>query len=169
MTDSPSIPGAVPFATLTTPLGPLTSSVMLPVSCQVLQVTAIDPKVSSTPASAYLGKQCQTIHNNASQTDDTGLDPLDDNFSCWPQITKIRGPDATLIEQPSERGYYSPGISCPVGYAPACSAVGPAAGAQSQPDVPPNFQFQYALARGETAIGCCPLFQGYELDSSLLP
>ena len=77
-----------------------------------------------------------------------------DDASCWPTAS---------VSAPSPRlngwGFYSPGTVCPSGYAVSCgagfieSSVNTDSGTTS---VPPNFDFQFPLAAGETAVGCCP-------------
>ncbi|KAI0969051.1 hypothetical protein F4678DRAFT_440787 [Xylaria arbuscula] len=67
-----------------------------------------------------------------------------DNTDCWP-------PRATNVPKTSGAvlgwGIYSPGIVCPGGFTPAAGATH---GGSS------DFDFQYPLTAGETAIGCCP-------------
>ncbi|KAI1424272.1 hypothetical protein F5Y12DRAFT_460576 [Xylaria sp. FL1777] len=67
-----------------------------------------------------------------------------DNQECWP-------PRATDVPETSGAvfgwGIYSPGIICPGGFTSAAAATH---GGSS------DFDFQYPLTAGETAIGCCP-------------
>ncbi|KAM7183000.1 proline-rich receptor-like protein kinase PERK2 [Rhypophila sp. PSN 637] len=67
-----------------------------------------------------------------------------DATSCWPPISS-----GAPISQGPLKGIYSPGVECPVGYATACSAT---AGGPK----PTNWDMQFQLAAGETAVGCCP-------------
>ena len=71
-------------------------------------------------------------------------DAPQDFTGCWP-------PAASNIASPKYPylgwGYYSPGLACPTGYTAACSAT---YGAN------PDWQIQFDLFPGETAIGCCP-------------
>ncbi|KAI1112044.1 hypothetical protein F5Y14DRAFT_423469 [Nemania sp. NC0429] len=67
-----------------------------------------------------------------------------DNQACWPpRATNLPATTGALLGW----GVYSPGIVCPGGYT---STVGATYGGSS------NFAFEYPLAAGETAIGCCP-------------
>ncbi|KAI0424245.1 hypothetical protein F5Y09DRAFT_335933 [Xylaria sp. FL1042] len=67
-----------------------------------------------------------------------------DNTDCWP-------PRAGNVPKTSGAvlgwGIYSPGIVCPGGFTPVAAATH---GGSS------DFEFQYPLSAGETAIGCCP-------------
>ncbi|KAI1148159.1 hypothetical protein F4825DRAFT_111396 [Nemania diffusa] len=88
-------------------------------------------------------QQCSSCHAAwAAQTCISGT--ITDNQDCWP-------PRATDVPTTTGAvygwGVYSPGIVCPGGYT---SAVGATYGGSS------DFDFQYPLTAGETAIGCCP-------------
>ncbi|KAI8948136.1 hypothetical protein F4801DRAFT_581666 [Xylaria longipes] len=78
----------------------------------------------------------------AAQTCMTGV--VTDNKECWPPTaTDVPATSGAL----SGWGVYSPGIVCPGGYTSAAAATH---GGSS------DFQFQYPLTAGETALGCCP-------------
>ncbi|KAI3319879.1 hypothetical protein HD806DRAFT_508182 [Xylariaceae sp. AK1471] len=67
-----------------------------------------------------------------------------DNQKCWPpRATKVPKTSGALVGW----GIYSPGLLCPDGFT---SVVGATHGGSS------NFDFQFPLTAGETAIGCCP-------------
>ncbi|KAI3328649.1 hypothetical protein F4824DRAFT_405402 [Ustulina deusta] len=88
-------------------------------------------------------QECRTCDAGwAAQTCIAGT--VTDNTECWP-------PRATNVPETSGAllgwGVYSPGIICPGGYTPAAAAT---YGGSS------DFDFQYPLTAGETAIGCCP-------------
>ena len=138
-----------------TSLGQLISTYLQPGSCMGLRAT-IDPSGSSKPASAYRAKLCPTIKTGANEGNSTDLDPLDDDFLCWPPVTQFFGPSATLLSIPRNRGLYSPGLVCPLGYEPACSATYSDDSAEAPLSAGSNFKFQFGVAHGETAIGCCP-------------
>ncbi|KAF5021636.1 hypothetical protein F66182_6336 [Fusarium sp. NRRL 66182] len=66
-----------------------------------------------------------------------------DDPDCWP-------PRKAPVETGyafNGWGFYSPGLECPDGYEPACSATGPLTG---------DFNFQYSIHDAETVTGCCP-------------
>ncbi|KAI1809017.1 hypothetical protein GGS20DRAFT_573923, partial [Poronia punctata] len=67
-----------------------------------------------------------------------------DNQECWPPRTD--GVPATT-EALAGWGVYSPGLFCPDGYT---SVAGQTHGGTS------DFDFQFPLTAGETAVGCCP-------------
>ena len=79
-----------------------------------------------------------------------------DDASCWP---------AASVSAPSPRlngwGFYSPGTVCPSGYMVSCRAEFSESTVNTDSEttsvgLPPNFDFQFPLAAGETAVGCCP-------------
>ncbi|TGJ81556.1 hypothetical protein E0Z10_g7199 [Xylaria hypoxylon] len=68
-----------------------------------------------------------------------------DNQECWPpRATNVPATTDALLGW----GVYSPGIVCPGGYTSA--AAGTHGGSY-------NFDFDYPLTAGETAMGCCPI------------
>ncbi|KAI0104260.1 hypothetical protein GGR51DRAFT_229316 [Nemania sp. FL0031] len=89
-------------------------------------------------------QQCSNCRNGwAAQTCISGT--VTDNQDCWPpRTTGVPATSGAVFGW----GVYSPGIVCPGGYT---SAVGATYGGSS------DFNFQYPLTAGETAIGCCPL------------
>ncbi|KAI1185423.1 hypothetical protein F5B17DRAFT_33160 [Nemania serpens] len=69
---------------------------------------------------------------------------INDNQACWPpRATNVPTTAGPLLGW----GVYSPGLVCPGGYTSAGAATyrGPS-----------NFDFDFPLTAGETAIGCCP-------------
>ncbi|KAI0803459.1 hypothetical protein GGR55DRAFT_682603 [Xylaria sp. FL0064] len=67
-----------------------------------------------------------------------------DNTDCWPpRARNVPNTSGAVLGW----GVYSPGIVCPGGFT---SAAGATHGGSS------DFEFQYPLTAGETAIGCCP-------------
>jgi hypothetical protein len=77
--------------------------------------------------------------------DDTnGAQIITDNSACWPPVTRGAG---TAPRPLHGWGYYSPGLACPSGYTTACTAEH---GGRSE------WEVQFNLVAGETAIGCCP-------------
>jgi hypothetical protein len=108
-----------------TNLGPLTTTYIPPTSCSVI-VPFCD--------GCTQGWAGQTCLSNG---------PADDT-ACWP-------PTKTGVSSASPPlygwGFYSPGVVCPKGHTPACSATA---------DGQANWQIQFRLVPGETALGCCP-------------
>ncbi|KAI5455597.1 hypothetical protein BGZ63DRAFT_397991 [Mariannaea sp. PMI_226] len=107
-------------------LGPLTTTSWSP------------PAVCNTPLAAcltcnlgWLGQVCKDGQ-------------ITDDQACWP-------PTSSGVPETKGAlggwGIYSPGIICPSGYVEIATAT---YGGQS------NFNFQFALRKGETALGCCP-------------
>ncbi|KAH7014428.1 uncharacterized protein B0I36DRAFT_210377, partial [Microdochium trichocladiopsis] len=85
--------------------------------------------------------------NGAKQAQFCGQDARrTDNGDCWPP----RAANAPSSSFPFNGwGFYSPGLACPTGYAPACMQT--AGGTLDE-----GFDFQFPLAAQETAVGCCP-------------
>ncbi|GAP91533.1 hypothetical protein SAMD00023353_6500670 [Rosellinia necatrix] len=68
-----------------------------------------------------------------------------DNQDCWPpRAANVPATGNALLGW----GVYSPGIVCPGGYTTAATATH---------DGSSNFNFQFPLTVGETAVGCCPI------------
>lgn len=67
-----------------------------------------------------------------------------DHAGCWPPT--IEGV-ATRNPPYVGWGFYSPGLACPTGYTSACTAIHGEF---------PEWNIQFTLRPGETAIGCCP-------------
>ncbi|KAI1735109.1 hypothetical protein F4680DRAFT_435998 [Xylaria scruposa] len=78
----------------------------------------------------------------AAQTCMSGV--VTDNKYCWPPTAANVPPTSGAL---IGWGVYSPGIVCPGGYTSAAAATH---GGTS------DFDFQFPLTAGETAIGCCP-------------
>jgi hypothetical protein len=111
-------------------LGPLTTAWSMPDSCTVHVVNC------PTCTEGFRGQQC----TRASGTE-TGAQ---DHTSCWPPVTALAGtPKHPFVGW----GFYSPGLACPTGYRPACTA---------RYGDRPEWEIQFTLVPGETAIGCCP-------------
>ncbi|KAL1838749.1 hypothetical protein VTJ49DRAFT_2247 [Mycothermus thermophilus] len=119
-----------------TALGPLTTAWSMPEDCKVNVV------LCPTCDEGFRGQQCVVSNGEARAEDHT---------RCWPPVTAAAGsPQWPFMGW----GYYSPGISCPVGYTTACTAE---YGGRSE------WAHQFTLVPGETAIGCCPV--GYRCDN----
>lgn len=74
-----------------------------------------------------------------------GTGPVEDDMSCWPPPSVNQ---ALLRKHPFQGlGFYSPGLACPTGYTTACTA---------EYGRRPQWDIQFALVPGETAVGCCP-------------
>ncbi|KAK0705680.1 hypothetical protein B0H67DRAFT_594736 [Lasiosphaeris hirsuta] len=107
-------------------LGPLTAMFQPPAPCSV------GVGICSTCDAVFYGQKC----GPAGPQDDT---------TCWPPTTRgALRPSSAL----SGWGFYSPGISCPVGFTSACHATA----ASSRAD----WAMQFLMEPGETAVGCCP-------------
>ncbi|KAH6990283.1 hypothetical protein EDB80DRAFT_168055 [Ilyonectria destructans] len=113
-----------------TNLGPLTTEFTYPASCTVV-VQACE--------NCGLGWQAQTCSDNS--LNEQGVQ---DNANCWPDRTNSSVYTEVALYG---WGFYSPGISCPAGYATACVATGSAKG---------GFPFQFSVLKHETVVGCCP-------------
>ncbi|CAI7615370.1 unnamed protein product [Penicillium pancosmium] len=103
-------------------LGPLATPYVYPLSC--------------TPA--FLACEVCTV---AIQAQACGELSFANGIECWPSPS---------IEVDSTRlpsGFYSPGISCPVGYTSACWSTN---GGHAE------FIFDATPSASETAVGCCP-------------
>lgn len=111
-------------------LGPLTTTWEPPSSC------ALHFLPCPTCDDGFRGQQC------ASDGEDSGEGRPEDAVDCWPPA-QVEDPTPPFVGW----GFYSPGIACPTGYTTACTAV--------QGELP-EWDIQFALRQGETAIGCCP-------------
>ncbi|KAK4223559.1 hypothetical protein QBC38DRAFT_487429 [Podospora fimiseda] len=120
-------------------LGPLTTIFTPPPAC----ATAV-----AIPGNGLLGDVFggQPRLNSAYQWQACSRGNPVDAASCWPETTKGVAPKEAPF---SGRGFYSPGINCPIGYATACAATGGTSGKSDWP-------VQFRLVAGETAVGCCP-------------
>ena len=108
-------------------LGPLTTTFVPSPVCTLLGLNVFD----STIGNLFQGQGCTTDYT------------LVDTESCWPSAT-VKAPSPPPFDG---WGAYSPGLYCPTGNTPACSAT---FGASK------GFDFQQPLTAGETAAGCCP-------------
>ncbi|KAF7551818.1 hypothetical protein G7Z17_g4745 [Cylindrodendrum hubeiense] len=113
-----------------TNLGPLTTEFTYPASCTV---------VVKNCETCDGGWQAQTCSDNTSNSQG-----VQDNVDCWPDRDDPQLPTGVAV---NGWGFYSPGISCPVGYSTACVATGSKDG---------GWPFQFVVLQGETAVGCCP-------------
>ena len=115
-------------------LGPLTTVYNLPSHCSRAAIAG------PSATKAVRGQTCKVNGATAVPQDDIG---------CLPRATAY---PATLQRG---IGFYSPGYSCPAGYASACTAISATKGQTTlAPKVTGTFQFP--LVAGETAVGCCP-------------
>lgn len=109
-------------------LGPLTTSWSIPSRCSVNYVNC------ETCIEAFRGQHCVTSG---------GTGPVEDDIGCWPPAASLNQATHPFLGL----GFYSPGLACPTGYTTACTAE---YGRRAQWDI------QFSLVPGETAIGCCP-------------
>lgn len=110
-------------------LGPLTTAFSIPDSCRIHVMNCL------TCAEAFQGQQCV-------MDGETGR--AEDHTTCWPPVTSRAGtPGYPFMGW----GYYSPGLACPTGYTAACTA---------EYGRRPEWEIQFTLIPGETAVGCCP-------------
>ncbi|KAK4106968.1 hypothetical protein N658DRAFT_520411 [Parathielavia hyrcaniae] len=117
---------------LGTLLGPITTAWSMPPSCTVHVLNC------ATCTRGYRGQRC---------VDNSGGGKPEDYSGCWPPAT----PRAGTPQHPfAGWGFYSPGLACPTGYMAACTAEH---GGRAEWDI------EFTLLPGETAIGCCP--QGF--------
>lgn len=126
-------------------IGPLTTTWSLPKSC------AVNFAVCSTCSDLFAGQKCIDKVN-------TGDSGLQDNYECWPPRNTKNV--ATKGHPLTGWGFYSPGLACPTGFTSACTAI---FGQR------PDWEIQFPLKAGETAIGCCPeyVFSHNENDASM--
>lgn len=111
-------------------LGPLTTAWSMPDSCTVHVLNC------ATCTEGFRGQQCVI--------QDDGSGAPQDHTSCWPPATKKAGtPQHPFVGW----GFYSPGLACPTGYTAACTA---------EYGKRPEWEIEFTLIPGETAIGCCP-------------
>lgn len=112
-----------------TPLGPLTTAWSMPDSCKTHFVKC------PTCTDAYMGQRCSRTK---------GAEAAHDHTTCWPPAAARAGTPTPAF---FGWGFYSPGLACPTGYTTACTAEH---GGRSEWDI------QFTLVAGETAVGCCP-------------
>ncbi|KAJ5974530.1 hypothetical protein N7481_011740 [Penicillium waksmanii] len=104
--------------------GPLTTPFALPSSC----------------AAAFLPCELCTV---ALKGQGCGPSYYTDDPECWPlRPLETQSPRPRFLQ-----GFYSPGVSCPVGYTSACQVTHGGGG---------GFTFDVPPSSSETAIGCCP-------------
>ncbi|RSM02880.1 hypothetical protein CEP52_007729 [Fusarium oligoseptatum] len=113
-----------------TNLGPLTTKFTYPAKCSATALACTDCDVG------WQAQSCGTLNKANTQG-------LQDDTDCWPPRETSRTAPYAL----NGWGYYSPGLECPDGYEPACSATGSMTG---------DFNFQFSVLDHETVIGCCP-------------
>ncbi|KAI0111084.1 hypothetical protein GGR51DRAFT_557492 [Nemania sp. FL0031] len=113
-----------------TNLGPLTTPFSYPSHCTV---------AVSQCSTCDVFWQAQTCSDNSFNAQGVQDDP-----QCWPARQNPYVPTGVALDG---WGFYSPGISCPSGYATSCVATGSVDG---------GFPFQFPLLDSETAVGCCP-------------
>jgi hypothetical protein len=113
----------------------------------LLTTTFTQPPVCTQIVAAcstcFQGWQAQECYSSS-----TNIYGVQDDPSCWPPLSGL----ATVFSfGPTLAGYgfYSPGLICPTGFTPACSAT---AGGSS------NWDIEYSMVTGETAVGCCPTY-----------
>ncbi|KAI1127277.1 hypothetical protein F5Y10DRAFT_293065 [Nemania abortiva] len=119
------------MTTARTNLGPLTTLFTYPAHCTV----AIEDC-----STCDVFWQAQTCSDNSFNAQGVQDDP-----QCWPARQNL---DLSTGVALNGWGFYSPGISCPSGYATSCVATGTVDG---------GFPFQFPLLDSETAVGCCPI------------
>ncbi|KAM0438704.1 hypothetical protein ACHAPT_001461 [Fusarium lateritium] len=119
-----------------TNLGPLTTTFTYPAKCSATALACTDCDLG------WQAQSCGTLNSANTQG-------LQDDTDCWPPRSSSMSAPYAL----NGWGYYSPGLECPDGYEPACSATGSMTG---------NFNFQFSILDHETVIGCCP--SGYSCD-----
>ncbi|KAJ4245590.1 Hypothetical protein NCS54_01235400 [Fusarium falciforme] len=113
-----------------TNLGPLTTKFTYPAKCSATALECTDC------TKGWQAQSCGTLNKANTQG-------LQDDTDCWPPRATSRTAPYAL----NGWGYYSPGLECPDGYEPACSATGSMTG---------DFNFQFSVLDHETVIGCCP-------------
>lgn len=113
-------------------LGPLTTVFTPPAACT--QLVLVPSNLNFPQATLFEAQGC-----NQGDLEDAAL--------CWPPAT-VSAPSPPL----DGWGFYSPGLSCPSGYATACSAARNVGRSQT------GFDFQFPLDEGESAAGCCPRY-----------
>ncbi|KAK0741101.1 hypothetical protein B0T18DRAFT_309510, partial [Schizothecium vesticola] len=112
-------------------LGPLTAAFQPPAPCSA------GVGICSTCNDVFFGQKCGSVG------------PQDDT-TCWPPTTQgALRPSSAL----NGWGFYSPGISCPVGFTSACHATADSGSSSSQTA---DWAMQFPMEPGETAVGCCP-------------
>ncbi|KAI1367069.1 hypothetical protein F5Y08DRAFT_299329 [Xylaria arbuscula] len=114
-----------------TNLGPLTTPFAVPAHCTVAVWQC---------STCGIFWQAQTCSDNSFNSQGVQDDP-----QCWPP--RANDIDISTGVAVGGWGIYSPGTSCPTGYATSCVATGSIDG---------GFPFQFEVLESETAIGCCP-------------
>ncbi|KAI0505622.1 hypothetical protein F5B22DRAFT_651556 [Xylaria bambusicola] len=118
------------MTTARTNLGPLTTPFSYPAHCTVAVKQC---------ESCDVFWQAQTCSDNSNNAQGVQDDP-----QCWPERQNL---DLSTGVALNGWGFYSPGISCPIGYETSCVATGTVNG---------GFPFQFSVLPRETAVGCCP-------------
>ncbi|KAI1347574.1 hypothetical protein F5Y01DRAFT_242591 [Xylaria sp. FL0043] len=143
-------------------LGPLTTAWSQPASCGEPVFSNFWSCYSAKACTAASGRVCSYFSEGVCspvtsvsgtfsiECHDTSYWAPKDNTKCWPPYSTPPpgGPDAyTPSPYLSGWGFYSPALECPEGYYSACSTTHGG---------PYDWQPQFPLAAGETAVGCCP-------------
>jgi len=126
-------------------LGPLTSTWTAPSACSVLVQDCV------TCGVAWAAQTCFA----STATSSVNFGP-EDNTDCWPPRSSFASTPAPPF---AGWGFYSPGLDCPYGMTPACSATG---GGSS------GWAVQFGLLENETAVGCCPPHTTYSIHRWVL-
>ncbi|KAK4246092.1 hypothetical protein C7999DRAFT_33488 [Corynascus novoguineensis] len=86
---------------------------------------------------------CESCHEGFRGQQCVSGEPQD-HTTCWPPTTRLsRPPTHPFVGW----GFYSPGLECPSGYTTACTA---------RYNGRPDWEIEFSLIPGETAVGCCP-------------
>ncbi|KAL2195186.1 hypothetical protein P885DRAFT_41437 [Corynascus similis CBS 632.67] len=86
---------------------------------------------------------CESCHEGFRGQQCVSGEPQD-HTTCWPPATRLsRPPTHPFVGW----GFYSPGLECPSGYTTACTA---------RYNGRPDWEIEFSLIPGETAVGCCP-------------
>ncbi|KAI8634931.1 hypothetical protein F5Y19DRAFT_469984 [Xylariaceae sp. FL1651] len=148
-------------------LGPLTTAWSQPATCHDPVFSSYWNCYSGVSCTAAAGRACGGFTSDmcimTDLSSELGSAPgtcftthytvSTDDAECWPPSTSTYTPGPYL----SGWGFYSPGLVCPEGYYNACSAT--YMGSY-------DFQPQFPLTTGETAVGCCPSFLGQICDET---
>ena len=82
-----------------------------------------------------------------------------DTTSCWP-TARLAPPAPPFYGW----GFYSLGTICPSGYTTACTMESAYNGLPLASTFLPPFDFRFALAAGEAAVGCCPQYVAHAMS-----
>ncbi len=140
-------------------LGPLTTPWTAASSCLLPNMAQKAFEGTTEDATATFGRSCSYSYTSSCATNTSPSSSSSSCFlvygyqylpaadtNCWPpRAATVASTGQDLVE--AGWGFYSPGLVCPAGYVSACSAT---AGGSS------DWQPQWSLTSGETAVGCCP-------------